>query len=119
MNGPRVMGVLAMTRAIGDMCFRRYGVICDPEVSSILRDDQDEFFIMATDGLWDVVANEEAYLITRQFISYLIIKNNLKIKFKLLFKKESVEGSEKNEKDRITGRRRQPISSQQIDGIGI
>lgn len=64
-NGPRVMGVLAMSRAIGDLCFRPYGVICEPEVVTMTRSVEDEYLLMATDGLWDVLTNEEAYRIIR------------------------------------------------------
>lgn len=62
-NGARVMGILAMSRAIGDLGFRRYGVICDPEVMTQPRSIDDEYLLLATDGLWDVLTNEEAYRI--------------------------------------------------------
>lgn len=63
------MGVLAMSRAIGDLCFRRYGVICDPEVMTQTRSMDDEYLLLATDGLWDVLTNEEAYRIIRHTIA--------------------------------------------------
>lgn len=53
------MGLLAMSRAIGDNSLRPY-VIPTPEVCIIHRTDEDELLIMATDGLWDVVTNQEA-----------------------------------------------------------
>lgn len=68
-SGPRVMGVLAMSRAIGDLCFRPYGVICDPEVSTVSRSVDDEYLLLATDGLWDVLTNEEAYRIIRHTVA--------------------------------------------------
>lgn len=68
-NGPRVMGVLAMSRAIGDLCFRQYGVICDPDVSTMTRSTEDEYLLLATDGLWDVLTNEEAYRIIRHTVA--------------------------------------------------
>lgn len=58
-NGPRVMGVLAMSRAIGDRSLRPY-VIPDPEVTIVPRTAEDSLLIMATDGLWDVVDDQEA-----------------------------------------------------------
>eukprot|EP00210_Caulerpa_lentillifera_P009032 g8620.t1 len=70
-NGPRVMGILAMSRAIGDLSFRRYGVICDPEVKTKKRSINDEYLLLATDGLWDVITNDEAYRIIR----HTIVKN--------------------------------------------
>ncbi|GMH39927.1 hypothetical protein BSKO_07831 [Bryopsis sp. KO-2023] len=58
-NGARVMGLLAMSRAIGDRSLRPF-VIPDPEVTIIHRLPEDELLILATDGLWDVVSNQEA-----------------------------------------------------------
>ncbi|GLC42801.1 hypothetical protein PLESTB_001419300 [Pleodorina starrii] len=58
-NGHRVMGVLAMSRAIGDHGLRPY-IIPEPEVSVVCRRDDDDFLLLASDGLWDVMANQEA-----------------------------------------------------------
>lgn len=53
------MGELAVSRAIGDHCLRPY-VIPEPEVSMIERCKDDEVLVMASDGLWDVINNQEA-----------------------------------------------------------
>ena len=58
-NGPRVMGLLAMSRAIGDQSLRPY-VVPDPDVCVIHRSEDDEILILASDGLWDVLSNQEA-----------------------------------------------------------
>ncbi|GLI60105.1 hypothetical protein VaNZ11_002148 [Volvox africanus] len=58
-NGHRVMGVLAMSRAIGDHGLRPY-IIPEPEVSVWCRTEDDDFLLLASDGLWDVMANQEA-----------------------------------------------------------
>lgn len=58
-NGPRVMGLLAMSRAIGDLSLRPY-VIPTPDVCVLHRSVDDELLILATDGLWDVLTNQEA-----------------------------------------------------------
>lgn len=58
-NGARVMGLLAMSRAIGDRSLRPF-VIPDPEVTIISRLPEDQLLILASDGLWDVVNNQEA-----------------------------------------------------------
>ncbi|XP_056167636.1 protein phosphatase 2C 56-like [Syzygium oleosum] len=55
----RVEGVLSMTRAIGDH-FLKPWVISVPEVTFMARSEEDEFLIMASDGLWDVMTSEEA-----------------------------------------------------------
>lgn len=59
-NGRRVMGLLAMSRAFGDHCLRKYGIIAEPEVTIIERSLGDEFVILASDGLWDVISDTEA-----------------------------------------------------------
>ncbi|GAU51870.1 hypothetical protein TSUD_416530 [Trifolium subterraneum] len=58
-DGARVLGVLAMSRAIGDNYLKPY-VISEPEVTVTERSDDDECLILASDGLWDVVENDTA-----------------------------------------------------------
>jgi protein phosphatase 2C len=58
-DGARVLGVLAMSRAIGDNYLKPY-VISLPEVVVMNRRDGDECMIVASDGLWDVVSSETA-----------------------------------------------------------
>ncbi|KAF3433655.1 hypothetical protein FNV43_RR24758 [Rhamnella rubrinervis] len=63
-DGPRVLGMLAMSRAIGDSYLKPY-VISDPEVTITDRTDDDECLILASDGLWDVVSNDTACGVAR------------------------------------------------------
>ncbi|KAL6619403.1 hypothetical protein ACP70R_034542 [Stipagrostis hirtigluma subsp. patula] len=51
---------LAMSRAFGDYCVKDYGVISAPEVTQRRITGRDQFVILATDGVWDVISNEEA-----------------------------------------------------------
>jgi hypothetical protein len=53
------MGELAVSRAIGDHCLRPY-VIPEPELLMVERTPDDEVLVMASDGLWDVMNNQEA-----------------------------------------------------------
>ncbi|XP_020578486.1 probable protein phosphatase 2C 59 [Phalaenopsis equestris] len=55
----RVGGVLAVSRAFGDRLLKQY-VVADPEIQEVEVDGSLEFLILASDGLWDVVSNEEA-----------------------------------------------------------
>lgn len=50
----------AVTRALGDADVKGDGVMPDPEVTETTLTPRDEYFVMACDGLWDVVSNEEA-----------------------------------------------------------
>ncbi|XP_022752708.1 probable protein phosphatase 2C 24 [Durio zibethinus] len=63
-DGPRVLGVLAMSRAIGDNYLKPY-VSCEPEVTITDRTAEDECLILASDGLWDVVSNDTACGVAR------------------------------------------------------
>ncbi|XP_065866769.1 protein phosphatase 2C 16 [Euphorbia lathyris] len=66
-NGHRVFGVLAMSRSIGDRYLKPW-IIPEPEVMFIPRARDDECLILATDGLWDVMTNEEACEVARKRI---------------------------------------------------
>ncbi|KAL9263613.1 putative protein phosphatase 2C 59 [Drosera capensis] len=55
----RVGGVLAVSRAFGDKLLKQY-VVADPDIQEEKVDSSLEFLILASDGLWDVVSNEEA-----------------------------------------------------------
>ncbi|KAG8647821.1 hypothetical protein MANES_09G112400v8 [Manihot esculenta] len=48
---------LAMARAFGDFCLKDYGLISIPEVSFRRLTKNDEFVVLATDGIWDVLSN--------------------------------------------------------------
>ncbi|KAE8735917.1 putative protein phosphatase 2C 59 [Hibiscus syriacus] len=60
----RVGGVLAVSRAFGDRHLKQY-VVADPEIQEEKVDSSLEFLILASDGLWDVVSNEEAVAIVK------------------------------------------------------
>ncbi|XWS70044.1 hypothetical protein CRYUN_Cryun03dG0015500 [Craigia yunnanensis] len=66
-NGSRVFGVLAMLRSIGDRYLKPW-VIPDQEVMFVPRAKEDECLILASDGLWDVITNEEACEVARKRI---------------------------------------------------
>ncbi|KAG0519709.1 hypothetical protein BDA96_08G009500 [Sorghum bicolor] len=50
---------LAMARAFGDFCLKNHGLICTPEVYCRKLSEKDEFLVLATDGIWDVLSNKE------------------------------------------------------------
>ncbi|XP_068665192.1 probable protein phosphatase 2C 33 [Aristolochia californica] len=50
---------LAMARAFGDFCLKDFGLISVPEISYHYLTEKDEFIILATDGIWDVLSNKE------------------------------------------------------------
>ncbi|KAF8393443.1 hypothetical protein HHK36_021687 [Tetracentron sinense] len=66
-NGARVFGVLAMSRAIGDRYLRPW-IIPVPEVTFTARSEEDECLIVASDGLWDVMSNDEVGEVARHLL---------------------------------------------------
>uniref|UniRef100_A0A1D1YI85 protein-serine/threonine phosphatase n=1 Tax=Anthurium amnicola TaxID=1678845 RepID=A0A1D1YI85_9ARAE len=51
---------LAMSRAFGDYCVKNFGLISIPEVNHRNITNRDQFIVLATDGVWDVISNHEA-----------------------------------------------------------
>lgn len=59
-NG-RVLGSLAVARALGDCqlkAINNRAVIANPEITSFYFQQDDEFIVLATDGLWDVMSSQ-------------------------------------------------------------
>ena len=50
---------LAMTRSIGDQIACSVGVVCEPEIKEFTYKEEDMFIVIASDGLWEYVSNEE------------------------------------------------------------
>jgi len=55
----RVNGMLAVSRSIGDLALKN-SVCPTPEVSEIKIHELDEFLLIASDGLWDVLTSQDA-----------------------------------------------------------
>mmetsp|Transcript_4041 Transcript_4041/g.6265 ORF Transcript_4041/g.6265 Transcript_4041/m.6265 type:complete len:564 (+) Transcript_4041:52-1743(+) len=56
---------LAMARSIGDYAVKSVGVIPTPEVTKYEFLPEDEFIIMASDGVWEFISSQEAVEIVR------------------------------------------------------
>ncbi|KAH6808658.1 Protein phosphatase 2C family protein [Perilla frutescens var. frutescens] len=60
-NGQTVRGPgLAVSRAFGDYFIKDFGLISEPEIIQRSISSRDQFAILATDGVWDVISNQEA-----------------------------------------------------------
>ena len=63
----RVDGNLALSRAIGDFQYKdmahlsaaEQAVTCNPDLISFKRESADEFIIVACDGIWDCMNNQQ------------------------------------------------------------
>jgi protein phosphatase 2C family protein 2/3 len=73
----RVNGSLALSRALGDYQFKISKELADedqvvtanPDVLMLPVTNKTEFMIIACDGIWDVMSNEEAVLFVRERIA--------------------------------------------------
>ena len=64
---PRVNGILAMSRAIGDHRKELDGFItADPFISTTQLTEKDKFLVLACDGIWDVISDTKAAEIVRK-----------------------------------------------------
>ena len=73
----RVLGSLAVSRALGDLNFKEIPmVIPAPFIREVELTEEDEFFIVACDGLWDVMTYDDAveYIAARRQIDNLTAK---------------------------------------------
>ncbi len=56
----RVAGTLAITRAFGDHSLKKAGVIANPYIKKQVLKNSDKFLIVASDGVWDGLEDQEA-----------------------------------------------------------
>lgn len=62
----RVLGVLAVARAFGDYSLKKF-VPCTPYTSCVKLDSTAQFIIVACDGIWDVLSDDEAVTLVREY----------------------------------------------------
>ncbi|KAI0732034.1 PP2C-domain-containing protein [Fomitopsis betulina] len=73
----RVNGNLALARALGDFDYKRNEALspeaqiitCDPEITEHELTDEDEFLIIACDGIWDCLTSQQCVDVIRLMIS--------------------------------------------------
>lgn len=63
----RVQGRLMVSRAMGDRSVKRF-ISPTPEVQTVSIRETDDFIILASDGLWDVVSSQEAVSMVRSTV---------------------------------------------------
>jgi serine/threonine protein phosphatase PrpC len=57
---------LAMTRSIGDLSAKNYGLISTPELTIKKLSKKDKFLILATDGIWEFITSQESVEIVQE-----------------------------------------------------
>ena len=62
-NG-RLNGKLEVTRGFGDFAMKSKGLTCEPFINKIVLNESDKFVVLCTDGVWDVVNEEDLFYLT-------------------------------------------------------
>jgi protein phosphatase 2C len=57
---------LALSRAFGDKAARKFGVISEPEIRSVSLTYEDDFLVLGSDGLFDVMKDSEVSFFVRR-----------------------------------------------------
>ena len=72
-NG-RVGGIISVTRSFGDFQCKDFGLICEPYINKVnVNFNEKNFLILATDGIWDFVSEEDIYFITMNNTDSMVI----------------------------------------------
>ncbi|KAL6523309.1 hypothetical protein OROGR_016912 [Orobanche gracilis] len=85
------LAALQVTRSIGDDDLKPF-VTAEPEITEILLSAEDEYIVMASDGLWDVVSNADVVNIIRDTVK----------EAEMCSKRLATEAVERGSKDNIT-----------------
>lgn len=64
----RVMGVLDVSRSIGDGQYKKHGVTCLPDMKKCQLTPNDRYLLIACDGLWKAFSPEECIKFTNNIL---------------------------------------------------
>ena len=64
---PRVNGAVAVSRAFGNL--RHRVIIPEPDITEIELTGDEEFLVVACDGLWDVMTSEDVRAFVKKFMT--------------------------------------------------
>lgn len=67
-NG-RVFGMLMLTRSFGDKEFKECGVLATPNIYSGLIEDDDLYVVIASDGVWDTISQDDLFKLSKEKMS--------------------------------------------------
>ncbi|KAK2647971.1 hypothetical protein Ddye_015460 [Dipteronia dyeriana] len=66
-NG-RLQGRLEVSRAFGDLQFKKFGVVATPDIHSFKLTDREQFIILGCDGLWGVFGPSDAVYFVQKLL---------------------------------------------------
>jgi len=73
----RLNGILAISRGIGDFDLKNKGLSSEPHLYKCLIDEDVDYCVIASDGVWDVLTPEDIYRITKHEKNTDIIVENI------------------------------------------
>ena len=73
----RLNGILAISRGIGDFDLKNKGLSNEPHLYKCLIDEDVDYCVIASDGVWDVLTPEDIYRITKHEKNTDIIVENI------------------------------------------
>ena len=76
---------LAMSRSFGDRVAHSVGVISEPEITEYSFLHEDKFIILASDGIWEFISNDECVNYVKDFY----IKKDINGALNFLYKEAS------------------------------
>ena len=87
---------IAMSRSLGDLIAKQIGVICEPEIKVFIRDNNMLGIVIASDGVWEWLSNEEVGNIFREGYkikdaNYIVNTLYSKSKESFILKKENID----------------------------
>ena len=87
---------IAMSRSLGDLVAKQIGVICEPEIKVFIRDNNVLGIVIASDGVWEWLSNEEVGDIFREGYkikdaNYIVNTIYSKSKESFVLKKENID----------------------------
>ncbi|CAF4702327.1 unnamed protein product [Rotaria sp. Silwood2] len=85
----RVESQLAMTRALGDYSLDKHIITAIPDLIQYERDSLAIYVIIASDGIWDVMNNEQVASFVSQRVSNTTLENIISQLFDQCLKEES------------------------------
>ena len=98
---------IAMSRSVGDTYSTTLGVVCEPDIKEAEIDDNAQFIVIASDGVWEFLENKEVMEIVMPYYNSNDVEGACK---KLV--EEATKNWTENEKNRNGGFRRQCASAQ-------
>ena len=63
----RVYGTLMLSRSFGDWELKPYGVSSEPYVTRINITDNDKYVVVASDGIWDTLEDNDVFMMSKNF----------------------------------------------------